>query len=350
MNHIQGKEIPGMFDGPIVPVTIRIASPMLIGQAVQLLYMIIDTVFIARIDPSSTAILSGTGLAFPLFFLFMAIGISISVGVGAITGRIIGENHRELGPRVLSSGLLISASIALFALVAGYCFGDHFLHFLAGNKLSDDAIAYGLRFFYFLLPGFGLMLVSQSFIGMLQGEGRTGAIAKIMVISTVLNIVFDPIFIFGFHWGVAGAGIATTLSIAIATVYALFMFKKSDAHLPLTFDLTKSKGIFIREIARIGFPNFLSMAAMSISFMILNKIVSSIGQTEMNGWTLVGRMDQIVLIPSFALSGATITMLSQNYGRGNLSRVMQAYRVNILLGIVVVASVALMYSLTCGLF
>lgn len=343
MDVSRGKEIKGMFDGPIAPLTFRLAMPMLIGQVVQMLYAVIDTIFIARIDPSSTAIISGTGLAFPLFFLVMALGISISVGVSSLTGRIIGANQYEEAPRVLASGLLISIVIAAPAIVLGYLFGHSFLHLLAGNKLSDEAINYGLQFFTWLLPGFGLMLVSQAFLGMLQGEGRTDTMAKAMVASTVLNIVLDPVFIFYLHLGVAGAGIATSISITVAMAYALVMFNGKGSHLPLTFNITRSKGIYVKEIIRIGFPNFISMAAMSLSFMVLNKIVGGIGQTEMNGWTLVGRMDQIVLIPSFALSGATISMIAQNFGRGNLDRVKKIYRTNVRLGITVVAGVACIY-------
>jgi Na+-driven multidrug efflux pump len=126
-------------------------------------------------------------------------------------------------------------------------------------------------------------------------------------------------------------------------VYALFTLSRGGSHLTLTIDLSKNRGVYIREILRIGFPNLISMAAMSISFMVLNKLVSGIGQTEMNGWTMVGRMDQIVLIPSFAISGATIAMISQNFGRGNTARVRTIYRTNIILGIGVVALVAGVY-------
>jgi putative MATE family efflux protein len=350
MNAIRGKEIKGMFDGPIVPLSIRIAAPMLIGQVVQMLYFIIDTVFIARIDPSSTAIISGTGLAFPLFFMVFALGISISVGVSTITGRIIGANRIEEAPRVLASGLLVSIVIATPAIILGYLFGHPFLHFLAGDKLSDEAINYGLQFFYFILPGFGLMLISQAFFGMLQGEGRTDTVAKSMVVSTLLNILLDPILIFHLRLGVAGAGIATSISIAVAMIYALVMFKGKGSRLPLTFNIARCKTGYLKEVLRIGFPNFLSLAAMSVSFMVLNKIVGGIGQAEMNGWALVGRMDQIVLIPSFALSGATIAMISQNYGRGNIDRVKKIYRTNIRFGIAAVIAVAGVYMLGSPFF
>jgi putative MATE family efflux protein len=350
MNGTLKKEIPGMFEGPIIPLTVRIAAPMLIGQVLQLLYMLIDTFFIARIDPSSTAIVSGTGLAFPLFFLFMAMGVTINIGVSALIGRMIGERRPEEAPRIIASALAIALVIVVPVLALGFPLGHTFLHLLAGSKLSDQAIGYGLQFYYYLLPGFSLMLVSQAFIGMLQGEGRTDTMAKAMVTSTILNIILDPIFIFWLHLGVAGAGLATSVSIAVSMFYAYFMLKRGGSHLQVTANIFLSQKKYLWEIIRIGFPNFISMAAMSISFFILNKLVSGIGQSEMNGWSIVGRTDQIVLIPSFALSGATMTMIAQNFGRGNLDRVRAIYRTNVRLGIAVVAVVALLYMLTCPLF
>jgi len=332
-----------MFDGSIAPLTARLALPMLIGQLLQVAYMIIDTAFIARIDPTSTALLSGTGLAFPLFFLFMAIGVSINVGVSTLMGRMIGEKRADEAPHVLASGLLIASVIIVPVLALGYPFGHTFLHILAGSRLSDQAVDYGLYFYYFLLPGFALMLLGQAFFGILQGEGRTDTIARIMVISTLLNIILDPILIFIVHMGVSGAGLATSLSVMISMVYGVLSLKKGGSHLTLTINLFNSQKPLIREIIRIGFPNLISMAAMSISFMILNKLVGGIGQTEMNAWTMVGRMDQIVLIPSFAISGATVAMVSQNFGRGNLLRVRKMYRINMLLGMGVVTFVALLY-------
>ncbi|MCU0610045.1 MAG: MATE family efflux transporter, partial [Chitinispirillaceae bacterium] len=81
-----------MFEGPIVPVMVRIGMPMLVGGVMQFSYALIDTFFLARIDPSSTAVMSGTGLMFPLFFLFMAMGQSISIGIASLVGRVIGQN------------------------------------------------------------------------------------------------------------------------------------------------------------------------------------------------------------------------------------------------------------------
>ncbi len=344
------KEIPGMFEGPILPLTIKIGLPILIGNALQFCYALIDTVFISRIDPSSTAIISGTGLMFPLFFIFMAIGMSMSIGTAALVGRLIGANDRESVAHVMPSAALIAFSIGIPAIIGGYVFSHHFLHALAGSKLSEEAIGYGQQFLNFLLPGLSLMLAGNVFTGILQGEGHTATIARAMVLSTLLNIVLDPIFIFGMNMGVAGAGLATSISIFVSMAVMFIAFRRDKSSFPFSFNIFKSRWKIVLEIIRIGFPNFLSMAALGISFMVFNKIVSAIDQTVMNAWTLVGRMDQIVLIPSFAVSGAALTMIAQNFGRGNFVRVGKIYRRSIVIGMFMVLAAAAAYSIIAPWF
>jgi putative MATE family efflux protein len=339
-----------MFDGPIVPIVIKIGTPILIGNVLQFCYALIDTIFISRIDPLSTAILSGTGLMFPMFFLFMAISMSISIGTSSLVGRIIGENNKELAQHIMPSGILLALCIALPALFTGYVFSHHFIHMLAGSKLSEEAIAYGWQFYSWLLPGLAVMLFGNMFAGILQGEGQTKQIAIAMVLSTALNIVLDPVFIFWLKMGVAGAGFATTISVFAAAVLMTVSFLREKSSFPFSFNIFKSRWSVIKEIIRIGFPNFLSMASLAISFIVFNKIVGTIGQTAMNAWALVGRMDQIVLIPSFAVAGAAVTMIAQNFGRGQFVRVRKIYHRTIILAMILVAVAALAYAISAPYF
>jgi putative MATE family efflux protein len=179
--------------------------------------------------------------------------------------------------------------------------------------------------------------------GVLQGQGLTKTIAKAAVIATVTNMVLDPLFIFGLGMGVGGAGTATTLAVATSALYVIWIFLRGGSAVPLDLRFWRARAPLVREILRIGFPHFLSMASLSVSFMLFNKLVSTIGEDAMNAWTLVGRMDQAVMIPSFAVAGATSVMVSQNYGRNQLERVRAIYARNLLLAMSVVAAAALGY-------
>ncbi|MBP7737762.1 MAG: MATE family efflux transporter [Spirochaetes bacterium] len=335
-----------MFEGPILPLALKLSIPFFISNVIGLLYLVIDTYFITLIDRGSTALISGTGLVFPVYFLFLALAMGINIGVSSLVARAIGEKNQPALERAADSGLLIAAILAVSALAAGYAFGSEILHFLAGSKLSEEAIGHGLRFFHFILPALGLLLLGHVLLGILQGEGLTRYIATASVLSAVVNIALDPLLIFYFDLGVAGAGLATSLGIAVAAVYVIGIFVKKKSSIPIHWDLRKAQAKLVLEIVRVGSVQSLQMAALSVTFMFLNNIVSSIGQDAMNSFTLCGRTDQIMFIPAFAISGATISMVGQNYGRGNLARVKSIYAHNILLGLVMVLVLAVVYNLT----
>ncbi|MBU3916045.1 MATE family efflux transporter [bacterium] len=338
---MKSKEISSIFEGPIMPTALKIGMPIMIGNLVQMLYQGVDTFFISLIDKSSTALLSGTGLLFPVFFIFMAISTSISIGISAMTGRAIGEKNIDAAKHICASGLLIAICIGLPAIAIGFLFKQNFIELLAGSELSSEAIQYGLDYFIFILPALAIMVLVHSFAGILQGEGLTGEIAKAMILSTLVNIVLDPLFIFGLDMGVVGAGLATSIATVVAGLYLIRVMLSGKTTTPITFNITQADLKIIKEVFRIGFPQFVNMATISIAIMLLNKMVGNIGEHYMNAWAIVGRMDQILIIPAIAVGGATITMMSQNYGRKNPDRIRAIYKSNLLLvsGLILIAVV-----------
>jgi len=339
------NSIKNMFEGPVFPVTARLSLPFFISNFLSLLYLIVDTFFISRIDPNSTALISGTGLVFPIYFLFISLSVGISIGVSSLVARGIGERNRIVIENSADSGLLIALIITLGTIPAGYAWGPRIMNALAGEGMSAEAITYALQYFYYLLPGLALLLVGHVLLGVLQGEGLTRYIATASVISTILNCVLDPFFIFTLGMGVPGASLATSVAIGITAVYVIGIFVLKKSAVPIRWSVLRARGALVKEIIHIGSLQSLGMIAVSATFMLLNKLVSSIGQDVMNSWALCGRTDQLLLIPTFAISGATITMAGQNYGRNLPERVYHIYRLNLLAGIGLVAVFAVLYNL-----
>lgn len=345
MNDDSVNEVRGMFDGAIMPLLLRLSIPFFISNFINLFYLIIDTYFITLIDRSSTSLMSGTGLVFPVYFIFMAFSMGVSIGTSALVARGIGERNEKVIESAADSGLLISFILIILMLIPGYIFGEEIIRTLAGSELSEEAIGNGLKFYYSLLPGMGILLAAGALLGTLQGEGLTKYIAAASVISAVLNVALDPILIFWLDLGVAGAGLATTLAVALTGIYVIGIFVKSKSSIPIKWNIFNARRTLMREITRIGSLHSLGMISMALTFMFLNNLVSSISQDAMNSWALCGRTDQLILIPAFAISGATITMVGQNYGRNNLSRVKAIYRWNILFAMALVILLAVVYNL-----
>jgi len=252
-----------MFDGPVVPLALRLSLPILASNLLQFLYAAVDTWWISRLDPSSTALLAGTGTMFPVFFVIMATGGSVAVGVSALVGRAIGEQNRDIEKHVMPSALALVIGLVIPVLVAGYGWGPGLVRMLAGDKLTPEAMGYGLVYFRTLLPGMALMLLGNAFVGVLQGEGRMPALARAAVLSTVTNMVLDPVCMFWLRMGVAGAGIATSISVVVASVYVVVLFAQGKTQTPLSADPRRVSAATAWEIVRVGFPQFLSMASLA---------------------------------------------------------------------------------------
>jgi putative MATE family efflux protein len=345
MSNPAQQEISGIFEGPILPVTIKLGLPILLSNLLNFFYNIVDTVFISMIDRKSTALLSGTGIVFPVFFLFLALASGLGVGMSTLVARSIGERNMDALRHGMASGFLLSLAISVVTIPLGYIFIDNIFALLAGKGMSPEAIGYGTQYFQWVLPGLAIMVFGQVLMGILQGEGKTRHIAVAMIISTLANIGLDPLFIFTFRMGVAGAAAATTASIAIAGIYVLFVFLSGRSAAPLNLNPFAARPAMMRQILAIGFPQSLGMLALSIAFMALNKLVSGIGEAEMTAWSIVGRVDQLVFIPIFAISVANATIIGQNYGRRNLARLLKVNDTNLLASILIIMGLSVLYIL-----
>jgi putative MATE family efflux protein len=332
-----------MFSGPVLPVTLRLGIPILIGQVFMFFYNLVDTFFISQIDKTSTALISGTAIVFPLYFLFLSLGNGLIVGVSTTVARAIGEKNQKVLNESSSSALFIASIVCAVSLVFGYLFLDRIIILLAGDELSPEAIRYGIEYFSFILPGLGVLLIGYVFIGILQGEGLTKHIAIAMTLSTGINIILDPVFIFVLHMGVAGAAFATSISIAITGIYVIAVFLTNQSSIPINPNIFKARKELVGEILRIATPQSFSMISISLAFIVLNNLVSSIGETEMNSWGLCGRIDQLVLLPAFSISGAHATMIGQNYGRQLKDRLNKIYMSNVMFGAAATLILAVVY-------
>ncbi|AJG79461.1 MULTISPECIES: MATE family efflux transporter [Bacillus cereus group] len=329
--------------GPIIPISIKLAMPILIGQFLLLIYGVTDTIFISMLDKSSTALMSGIGLVFPVYMLFLALGTGMFTGVSSLLARGIGEQNKHVINKAADSGLVLSSIAAFVTVVILYIIGEPMLNFLAGNQLSQEAVNYASQYFYFIIPGLGLIMVYQALLGVLQGEGLSQYYGISMLISTVFNIILNPIFIFVFDLGVAGSALATTVSITISLLFVLSIFKSGKSSMHISFNFSNIDKEQILEIIRIGIPQVLSMVSLSFAMMFLNNLIGSISETSMNSWVLVGRMDEFILMVGYAFSGATLTLIGQNYGRKNYSRVLEIFKKNVILGIVLSSIFVLIY-------
>jgi len=331
------KEIPGIFEGPILKTLSKLAFPIFAGMVFQLAYNITDTIWISRIDLGDPSYVGGVGLVFPIIFIAIAIGSGILIGTSSLVARAIGRKDTGILNRTAESSLVIAGVFSLFMFVLGYGLGDRLVGLLGA---FGDYRVHALEYLYYITPGAVVMFLLHAFNGILQGEGLMKKVMVAMIIGTVANIILDPVFIFVLKLNVRGAAIATCLAQFLALGYVVSVFLRGQAQVKIEWRVRNIDFAVIKEIAGVGLPQTLSQVLMSLGFLIFNRIVVGIDPLALTAFSLVGRFDQVVLIPIFAISSALLTMMGQNWGRGIHERVKRIWRTGLLSGGVVVASLA----------
>lgn len=294
------------------------------------IYLLGDTYFISLINPHSSAPLSGTGLLYPLELSFEAIAAGLATGLSAITGRLLGEGKVEKCKSLGANGLFLGLVISIPVLIVCYACGPQIINFLSGSNLSAEASKYALEYLYGIAPGIVFMVLSQIIGGVLVGQGLASVTTKGFMIMTILNFALDPIFMFVCKLGVFGAGLGTSVSLFFSLVYVSVYAIKGKSSISINFKLSYIDKSVIYQILYIGLPQLLMTVSMYIISGVYNKIITTNYSLDyMNSWTLVGRIDQILIIPVIAISSATVVLISQNFGRKNLDRIKHAMKINL---------------------
>jgi putative MATE family efflux protein len=332
-------EMNGMFDGPILKVLVKIAFPIFLGMMFQLLYAIVDIIWISRIDLSDPSYVGGVGLIFPLLFFAVAVSSGVLIGVGSLVARSIGEKNQYVLDRIAESGFSITFLISVVIITLGYVFDEQILTILGAK---NEYFIHALDYLHYIIPVAGLMIMGNVLLGILLGEGLTSKVMIAMIITTVANVILDPVFIFLLRMEVKGAGIATVISQVITAIYLIRIFLRRKTIVRIEWNLSKTDFGIIKKIFSVGFPQTAGQMTMALSVLLFNRLVIGIDRLALTAFSICSRFDQVLIIPVMAIGSSMITMIGQNFGRGNLSRVKEIWKTGVLMGMAVSALLAML--------
>ena len=335
-DEIKVNEIPGMFEGPIRPLMLKLSIPIFTGMLVQVVYNVTDTFWVARIDLTDPSYMGGTAIVFPLIFFFMALGNGLTVGVSSLVARAIGEKNSKVLSTTAESGMMISFVLSVLSLAVILPFSAQLLKVLGAE---GDYYVHGLEYLRYIIPAGPVIFFAMIFQGILQGEGLMKYVMNSMLIGTVLNIVLDPVFIFILNMNVRGAAIATVIAQTVAMVYVITVFVRNKSSIRIHWAVSNIKASTVKDITAIGLPQSFAMIVMSLSFIIFNKIVIEIDELALTAFAICGRFEQVMLMPAFAIGASIVTIVGQNSGRGNFDRVRDTMKEAWILGLISVGAI-----------
>ncbi|QZY54243.1 MATE family efflux transporter [Crassaminicella profunda] len=317
---------------PIVPLLFKLAIPSILSMFIQALYNVVDSIFVAKLSEDALAALS---LAFPIQMILIAIGVGTGIGTSSLISRLLGAGNEKRASIAAEHVLVIAVFYGLLVGLLGIFFSKYFISWFTSDPILID---YGSRYIKIILMGSLFVFISILCNNILRGEGNTFIPMITMLIGSILNIILDPLMIFGYGFfpklGIEGAAIATVLSRVISGSFILFMLFKGNHQIRLNLKDFSFDPSIIKGIYQVGFPS-MTMQFLS-SFMIggLNAILGSYGGTAIAALGIYFKLQTFVFMPVFGLNQGYMPIMGYNYGHNNPDRMKKTMKVSFIIAFI----------------
>lgn len=303
---------------------VRMAIPMMIGMFVQGLYLFVDLYFVSSLGSASIA---AVGAASMLMFVSLALGQMLNVGAVSLIARAIGEQNLALGNLLFRQTMLMGGAFTVLTMALGYACSNLYMEAIT----QDPAvIAAGETFLHYYLPGLAFTFVSTAIVAALRAVGVVKPTMLVQLLTVAVNIILAPVLIAGWGTGVplgvAGAGLASTLSILVGVGLLWFYFRRSehailDTQAGWRLDMTQWKAVLA-----IGFPAGAEFGLMFIFSALVYRVTSQLGTEVQAAFGIGMRIIQAISLPAIALSAAIPAIAGQNLGAKQYARVRLTFK------------------------
>ena len=308
---------------PLGKLLFNMALPMIIAMIVQALYNVVDSIYVSQISPSAVTALS---LAFPIQNIQIGFATGIGVGVNSLLSKSLGENNQDTANRAAGNGVfLVGVVTVLFALFG--IFGAR-PYFAVQSEVAETVEGGAI---YTAICCCGALGIFVEVLGerLLQSSGRTVYTLLTQGTGAVVNILLDPVFIFGVEWlgipamGIAGAAVATVIGQWIAAILAVIFNLKCNPEVQFGWKYCKPSAAAIRPILMVGVPSIVMVAIGSVMNFSMNQILQGLDPTETatGVFGIYFKLQSFFFMPLFGINNATISIVAYNYGARNPKRI-----------------------------
>ncbi len=326
---------------PLFRLMMSMGIPTLVAQIINLLYNIIDRIYIGHIPEVGATALTGVGLALPMIVIISAFSAFVGAGGAPLSAIALGRGKKEEAERILGNGFSLLLVFSAFLMILFFIIKRPVL-FLIGA--SDATFPFADE--YMTIYIFGTLFVQIS-LGMnpyitAQGCSRTAMLS--VLIGAVLNIALDPLFIFGFGMGIRGAALATVISQFVSAVWVLRFLTRKERAMGIRKNYLKIRGKIVAKIMSLGVAPFIMQATESFISIVMNSGLQRYGGDMYVGTlTIMQSVMQFVSIPVSGFTQGVQPIMSYNFGAGNIERVKKTYFT--MLGIVMSYTILLTISI-----
>lgn len=299
---------------------IAMMVPITVALLIQSMNSVINAVWVAGLGPVA---LAAVGVFFPIFFILVAVGNGIGIGASQAIARRIGEKDADAADNAAMHAVVMTAVAAVVMTALMLVVARPLISTIGGRDIVDECMHYA----YPILIGSVMMFFSGLMSSILRSEGAAKRSMTIQILGAIVNIVLDPILIYGFGWGLAGAGIATIAANAVTLIPCIYWYRiKKDTFLKLNPRSFKYNPAIMKDISVVGMPAAGEMVLISVVSMIMNALVLHVGGTEgvaifTGGWRVVN----LLMIPLMAVSQAIVPVCAVGFGAKRYDRIREAF-------------------------
>lgn len=312
---------------PVNKLLISMSLPIMISMLVQALYNIVDSIFVAQLSENA---LTAVSLAFPMQSLMIAAATGIGVGINALLSRSLGEKAFDRANRAAINGIFVELAACVIFMILGLTITQTFYEVQVGKgEITDLGVEYLSIVTVFSL-GIFMQIACER---LLQATGKTIYTMCTQGLGAIINIIFDPILIFGLcgapKMGIAGAAAATVLGQFVAAILALILNIKKNREIHITLKGFRPDGHIIRTILAVGIPSIIMQAIGSVMVFCFNKILNGFSSTAVAVFGVYFKLNSFVFMPVFGLNNGMVPIIAYNYGAHSRERMTKTIKYSV---------------------
>ena len=298
----------------MLPLVFRMALPAVAAQFVNLLYNIVDRIYIGHIPGIGTEALAGVGVTTSIVILISSFSSIVGAGGAPLAAMALGQGDRERAGRILGNGFMMLILFTIITSLIAYIFMEPIL-LLTGA--SERTLPFAEDYLSVYLLGTLFVEISTGLNTFINSQGRPAIAMWSVVIGALLNIILDPIFIFTFDMGVKGAAIATVLSQAVSAIWVLRFLTSRSASLPLERRYMRPKKKIVLSVVALGVSPFIMASTESLVGFVLNGSLKHFGDIYVSALAIMQSAMQFASVPLVGFAQGFIPVVSYNYGHAN---------------------------------
>ena len=321
---------------PIWSLLRKVTIPASVGSLFQTFYNLVDTWFAGRISAEA---ISAIAKSFPIYFTIIAVGVGLGAATNALIGNSIGEKKERVASMYVAQSLIFALTVSIFVTL----FGLNTSNYLLGIMGSDtDGITLTREYLDIIFYGTFIVLIQISLNGTLNAQGDTKSYRNVLIFSFFLNIILNPLFIWGYGiipgFGISGLAIATIISQLIGTIYLAYKVNNCKIREFLKPECFIPKLRLLKYLTSQSVPVMFSMLFIGVGIFNILYFIGQFGDLATAGYGAALRIEQVILLPVIGLNTAVLSIGGQNFGARAYDRIRELYKKALVFGSFFMAS------------